>query len=381
MTLPSRVLFLVNDDQFFWSHRRPLAEAVRATGAVTAVATTPGPASRQIGAAGFEFIPVRFRRGNMNPARELATLVDVLRAYRRFRPQIAYHITFKPIVYGTLAARLTGVEAVVNAITGLGYVFTGTGARRAVLRPLAETGYRAALRWRRAWTLFQNPEDRQLFVSRRLAPVARSSVILGSGVDLQRFGASPLPSGPARILVACRMLWDKGIGDLVQAARVLRAQGLDFELVLAGMPDHENPASIPEETLTAWHEEGTVRWLGRSEDIAAEIGRSHIACLPSYREGLPLFLLEAAASARPLVATDVPGCREVTRNGENGLLVPPRAPDRLAAALATLIADRALCERMGVAGRRLAEEHFSTGRVVEQTLALLDSLRGSADAG
>ena len=373
---PARILFLVNDDRFFWSHRRPLAEAVRDTGAITAVATTPGPACGQIQAAGFEFIPVRFRRGSLNPARELVTCFDVLRAYRRFRPHLTYHITVKPIVYGSLAARLTGVEAAVNAITGLGYVFTSGGAKRALLRRAAEAGYRSALGWRRGWTIFQNPDDRALFVSTRLVPPARSSVILGSGVDLRRFTVSPGPPGPVRILVACRMLWDKGLGDLVEAARLLRTQGHRFELVLAGEVDPENPASIPRETLAAWNDEGIVSWLGRNDDIAAELKRSHIACLPSYREGIPLYLLEAAASGRPIVTTDVPGCREVVQDGVNGYLVPPQSPDRLAKALAALITDREQCERMGAAGRLLAEERFSTQRVIEQTLAVIRSVLG-----
>lgn len=372
---PRRVLFLVNDDRFFWRHRGPLARKVLETGAEVMVATWPGSLRGKIEAAGLKFHPVRFRRGNLNPLQEWLTFIDVLRAYRNFRPHLVHQITFKPIFYGSIAAGIAGIPAVVNAITGLGYVFAGNGVKRSLLRKIAEWGYRISLKRKKSRVIFQNNDDRTLFIARKLAHPSGANVILGSGVDPDRFRPRPEPKGIITILLASRMIWDKGVGDLIEAGRLLRRQGLEFEIVLAGTPDPANPTSIDEKQLQAWQREGAARWLGYREDISHLIAESHIVCLPTfYREGVPLVLLEAAASARPIVTTDMPGCREIVKDGVNGLLVPIKQPERLASSLKKMMTNTALRAEMGHNGREMVLKHFTTDVVVKQTLAVYEEL-------
>jgi len=378
ITRPKRVLFLVNDDRFFWSHRRPLADALLKSGTEVGIATTCGMAAPKIQAAGFSFVPVRFMRGNLNPVLEIPALLDVLRAYRQFRPDLVHQFTFKPILYGSWAAKRTGVRAVINTITGLGYAFVSDGWRRTLLRQVAIFGYRHAFKGNNQRVIFQNADDCSLFVNKGLVPSSRTTVICGSGVDVDRFVPHPEPPGPVTILMASRMLWDKGVGDLAEAARILSQQGLEFQIVLAGAPDPHNPASIPENKLVELQREGLLRWIGQHDDMPRLISASHVVCYPSYyREGLPLALIEAASSGRPVVATDVVGCRDVVIDGESGLLVPPKSPYLLAMALKRLIMDPGLRHSMGNRGRELALERFSLQRVIRQTLDLYEDLLGT----
>jgi glycosyltransferase involved in cell wall biosynthesis len=203
---------------------------------------------------------------------------------------------------------------------------------------------------------------------------AETILIRGAGVDLDRFSPEPEPEGPPVVVLVARMLWEKGIGVFVEAARMLRDRHSDARFWLVGAPDPGNPGSIPGPQLDAWQEEGVVQWLGHRTDIAEILARSSIVCLPSYREGLPKSLLEALAAGRPIVATDVPGCRETVKDGENGILVAPRDARSLAEALETLIRDKALRSRLGLKSRQLAEAEFGTARVSEATLALYHSM-------
>lgn len=369
---------MVTEDWAFVHHRQQIAQAVRAAGHELVVASPDGGRAGEIAGLGFPHHVVRFDRRNLNPFRDVVSTLDLVRLYRRLRPDLVHHFALKPIVHGTLAARLCGVKAVVNSVTGLGYVFSGTGGARRLLRHVTRGLFRLSLRSGRVRTIFQNQEDLDLFVRSGLVREPRSSLIRGSGVDTARLRPRPEPEGVPAILLASRMLWDKGIGELIEAGRALRAEGLHFRLLLAGTPDPRNPASIGEAQLRAWHEEGAAEWLGYRRDIPELLAASHVACLPSYREGLPLFLLEAAASGRPVVTTDVTGCREVVRHGETGLLVERGSIDGLAGALRGLLGDRELRERMGLVGRRLAEEHFSVQRVAGQTLELYRELTGGA---
>jgi glycosyltransferase involved in cell wall biosynthesis len=378
-----RLLYVVNDDRFFISHRLPLARGAAAAGYTVGVAAPPGSSEAAIREAGFDFFPVRFKRGSLNLLGELIPLRDLGRAHRAFRPHLVHHITFKPIVLGSWVARRQGVP-VVNTLTGLGYVFMDDGLKRRILRTIAEAGYRIALRGPRMRTIFQNPDDERLFAARGLLPREDARIVRGSGVDPERFRPCPEPGpevGPPVVLFAARMLWDKGLGELIEAARALRREGVAFRLLLAGSPDRSNPACVPEAQLRAWQTDGLAEWLGHHTDLPALLARTHIVCLPSYREGLPLSLIEAAAAGRPIVTTDVPGCREIVEDGVNGLRVPVGNAPALAAALRQLIGDAALRKAMGEAGRRLVLEHFTTRRVVEQTLAVYAELAGTPRVG
>lgn len=371
-----RVLYLVTEDWGFLKHRIMLAREAQRIGCEVHVASAQGAHGEEIRRQGFVYHPVRLSRRSLNPFGDAATFVDLVRLYRTVRPDIVHHVALRPIVWGTAAARVVGVPGVVNAVTGLGYVFIGDGAGRRALRLVSQGLFAASLRGRRVRTIFQNPDDRAFFVSRRLADEARCRIIRGSGVDVRRFAPSPLPAGPPVVLVATRLLWDKGIGELVEASRMLRARGVECRVRLAGRIDPGNPACIPEQQVRAWHDEGLIEWIGNRDDMPEQHARSSVSCLPSYREGLPLALLEGAACGRPVVTTDVPGCREVVAPGTSGLLVPVRDAGALAGALETLVTDRQLASRMGAVGREMVEAEFSVETMARRTFEVYESLLG-----
>jgi glycosyltransferase involved in cell wall biosynthesis len=358
---PPKLIYLVTEDWYFRSHRMPMARAARDAGFEVVVATRVNSAAdrQAIEAEGFRVVALDWTRGSRNPLRELMEMAAIARLYRHEKPAIVHHVAMKPVLEGGIAAWIADVPAIVNALTGLGAVFIGSGLVTRLLRPAIRVILRVALDHPRSRLVMQNPDDLDLMLRKDLVSPDRTVLIPGSGVDIARFAPSPEPSGPPTAALVARMLWDKGVGELVEAARILKQRGVPIRIRLAGPRDDHNPAAIPLATLEGWVREGIVEWSGEVKDIAALWRDTAIAVLPSYREGLPKSLLEAAASGRPMIATDVPGCREVVRHGVTGLLVPPRDPQALADALATLASDADLRQRYGAAARRLAEERFS----------------------
>lgn len=369
-----KLLFLVTEDWYFCSHRLPLARAARAAGYEVVVATRVGRHADAITAEGFKLIPIDLRRRSQNPLRELAAILEITGVYRRERPDLVHHVALKPVLYGSIAARLARVPAVVNALAGLGFVFASASLKARLLRPWVVGALRLLIDAEGSRLIVQNPDDRRMLVEGRVVASGRVRLIRGSGVDLRRFLPTAEPAGTPLVMLPGRLLRDKGVGEFVAAARLLKAQGVAARFVLVGDGDAENPAAIPDEEIEAWRDDGTVEWWGRCEDMPAVLARSHIVCLPSYREGLPKVLLEAAACARPLVATDVPGCREIVIDGRTGLLVPPRDAPALAAAIGRLLAGPALRAEMGRRGRELVAAEFSEERVAAQTLAVYREL-------
>jgi len=378
-----RILFVVAEDYYFLSHRLHLARACRDAGAQVHVATAVGRHGRDIEAEGFILHPVAFDRRGMNPLRETGTVRDLVRVMRDVRPDLAHLVALKPILYGALAARLAGGIRIVAAVAGMGYAFTGGGPKRALMRLFITLWYRLFLRGRRnVLAIVQNPDDRAEIVTQGLLDESQIYVVPGSGVDTARFAPKaqePVP--PLRILTHSRMLWDKGLGELATAAGILATRGVAAEILLAGEPDAMNPAAIPESVLRSWDGRNGMHWLGRREDIPELLASAHIACLPSYREGLPLSLIEAASAGLPLVATDVPGCREICRNGENGFLVPARDAAALADALERLVRDKELRTVMGQRSRELAVGIFSKEAVTAGTFAVYKRLLGDGWPG
>ncbi len=373
------ILFLVTDDWFFLIHRQALAEAAQAAGFQVLVATAPGPQVAKIKALGFVHYPLKMRRASRNPMREVVGFFDLVSLYRRLKPDIVHQVSIKPIIYGSLAARLAGVPAVVNAVTGLGFVFIAGGRLKKYLKNIIEMAYRVAGSHAPIRFLFENPDDRDHFLHRKIIPPEKAILILGSGVAVERFQPElqDSVSEPPVVLLAARMLWHKGIREFVEAAKILRSKGLQAEFWLAGMPDMSNPAAVPISRLLFWHRQGSVRWLGFQKDMPALYRRAAIVCLPTrYREGIPVTLLEAAACGKPLVATDMPGCREIVHSGKNGFLVPPGDEVVLAQALEKLLCDSALRYRFGVYGRALVEEQFSSSRVISETFSVYRELLG-----
>lgn len=324
-------------------------------------------------AAGIRVVALSWRRRGFRLWRELHALWVIWRTYREERPTVVHHVALKPIVYGSIAARLANVRAVVNAVAGLGFIFVSDRAVARWLRPLLRRGLRWALGGAMTRSLVQNPDDRELI---KALGVEEGNVVLipGSGIDERQFNASLPPPGPIVVAMVSRMLWDKGVAELVQAARMLRERGVEVTVRLFGAAGDDNPASIGERELRAWEGAGDVQWRGFEEDVGAIWRSSHIAVLPSYREGFPRALLEAAASGRPMVATDVPGCREIVRHGVTGLLVPVRDATALADAIERLATDRDARERFGNAARRMVEERFSESVVIAQHLTLYSDI-------
>lgn len=366
----------MTEDWCFWSHRLALARKARDAGYRVVVATCVDAHGERLRAEGFELHGLeRFNRGSTDPWDELRSVAELVALYRRVKPDITHHVAVKPVLYGAVAARLAGVPVSVNALTGLGWAFTQQGARARVIETAFSAAFRLSLSHPGFIVLFQNPDDRDQLVRLHAMRAEKTVLIRGSGVDT--VGIQPQPSpppGPVVIVLGARMLRDKGVGELVDAARILKQRGVACIVRLLGDPDPQNPSSFTEAELRAWRDEGVVEWNGATSTMTAELGRAHIACLPSYREGLPKFLLEAAAAGLPLVTTDVPGCREVVDDGNNGYLVAVRQAAPLADALERLIRDPDLRARMGAESRRRAEDEFSERRVIAETLALYERL-------
>ena len=369
-----RVLYLVTEDWYFVSHRLGLARAVRDAGCDVTVVTRTRDHADAIRREGFRLVSFLLPRSKLSFVSEFKSIVNLVRVYRQERPDLVHHVALKPSLYGSLAALLASVPAVVNAMTGLSFVFTAGHWLRGVLQPLVRITGRLLLSRANSRIIVQNPNDMETLETAGIIRRGRASLIRGSGVDLVEFPPQPDPEGVLTVAMVSRLLWNKGVGELVEASRILRGRGLKVRTLLIGMPDPENPTSISEEQLCEWHDDELVQWWGYRDSITDVWRQAHVAVLPSYREGLPKSLLEAASCARPIVATDVPGCREIVRPGENGILVPVRDARSLADALETLLRDRELRQAMGAKSRALVERLFHQDRVVSETLDVYESL-------
>jgi glycosyltransferase involved in cell wall biosynthesis len=373
----SRLLFLVNNPAFFLSHRLPLALAARDAGYDVHVATMDGPSVSEIRSHGLTHHVVRMSRSGMNPWAEAKTLWAFWRLLRALRPDLVHAVTIKPVLYGGIACRLARVPAFIAAISGLGYVFLQPSGAGGLLRRLALVLYRCALAGRNSRVIFQNTADRDVLVAAGAVRPEQAVMLRGSGVDLDRFTPQPWPEEPVTVCMASRLLRDKGVEEFAAAARLARERGAALRWRLAGSPDPGNPASIDLALVRGWESAGLLEYVGECTDVAVLYAQSHIVALPSYREGLPKSLIEAAACGRPVVTTDVPGCRDAVEPGVSGLLVPARDARALAEAVLRLAGDSSLRERMGAAGRALAERDFGLAGIVRAHLDLYAELTAS----
>ena len=370
-----RILFLITEDWYFWSHRLSIARAARDVGFEVLIATRVNQNKERIENEGFRLIPIGLERKSRNIFKEVLSIFEIVKIYHREKPDIVHHVAVKPVLYGSLAARLAGIPAVVNALAGLGFIFVAQGWKASVLRRLIVFAYRSAFSARNTIGIFQNPEDLKLFIDAGVVKSEKTVLIRGSGVDTSRFIHLSEPAGIPTVVLASRMLWDKGVGEFVETARILRKNGVKCRMILVGSPDEDNPASITEDTLRGWHAEGIVEWWGHKDDMPEVLSGAHIVALPTtYGEGVPKVLIEAASCGSPIVATDVPGCREIVRHNINGLLVPPHDSKALAEAIKKLIKNPELRTIMGVLGRQIVEAEFSEEIVVRQTMAVYEKI-------
>lgn len=364
-----RALFVEADAPSFLMHRIGTASALLRTGCEVHLAAPDAPEREAIEGRGYPFHPIDLSRGSTSPWAAASCVLALRSLYARLAPDLVHHVALKPVLYGTYAAHLARVPAIVNGITGLGYLFTEGSRRAALLRRVFVAIARPALARPNVHTLFENPDDLAAFSRLRLVGAGGGTVVHGTGVDTSEYRPAPEPPGTPVVILASRMLWDKGVGVFVEAARIVRARGLAARFLLVGVPDPENPRSVPAEQLQAWHDAGVVEWLGFRRDVPRLLASSAVVALPTmYREGVPRILIEAASCGRAAITTDSPGCRDVVRHGENGLLVPPGDAGALAEAVARLLGDGALRARMGARGRELVERTFAQEHVAAATL-------------
>jgi len=368
-----KVILFANTDWYLFNFRRSLALALQNEGYDVLLLSPAGDYGPRLRALGLRWQPLQMDRRSVNPLRETALLLRVAALLRHERPALLHSFTIKSAVYGSLAARMAGVPARINAVDGLGYVFASNDRKARVLRPAVRTLLRFALRGRNTRLILQNPDDKTAFERFRLVEPNRVKLIPGAGVDCTRFTPRAkrrrTAGEPVRILLAARLLWEKGIAEYAQAARILRAQGRRVRFLLAGTPDPGNPAAVPEATLREWVKEGVLEWLGHVGDMRELYASVDIVVLPSYyREGIPTSLTEGAACGLPLITTDMPGCREVVTDGEDGLLIPPRDAEALANAIARLLDSPELAARLGHAARAKALDVFDEQIIIRRTL-------------
>ena len=378
MDVSHRILLVANTGWYLYNFRGGLLRALVAGGhAVTVVCPADAYVSR-LQAAGAQWAEWRLERAGMNPRGEWAALCALGRIYRRERPDLVHHFTIKSILYGTWAARRAGVPCVVNSVTGLGHVFVSRRLAARLVRPWIRRWYVWALTAPGVQPVFQNADD--LAELSRHSPALARRVLMsnGSGVDLEHFApaaaAPQAAADPPCVLFVGRLLEEKGIREFVEAARLTRAQGCPARFVACGAPDAGNPSAIDAASLQRWTAEGLVEFPGHVDGIQQRLAEADVVVLPSYREGTPRVLIEAAAMGKPVIASDVPGCREVVAHGENGLLVPPRDAGALADAVRRVLADAPRRAAMGRAGRALAVARFDERQVVRQTQDVYEEL-------
>lgn len=382
-----KVLFVFNEAYFFFWHRLKLAQAVQAAGHEVHIAApadhvwAPDGFSVEIFKdLGFHFHPVPLARRGTNPFVDARTLVALFRLMRALSPDLVHFATIKPNLYGGIAARLARVKSVAYSVTGLGQVFIARGALAWVTRAYVSILLRVAFGHRNSRIIFLNPDDRDRLVAVGVADPARSRIISGEGVDLARHAPRDEPAGVPIVLLCARLIWEKGVGDFVEAARLLRNEGVQARFALVGETRPANPRSVPRSTIEGWVSEGVVEWWGYRSDIETVLAEGHVVCLPSkYGEGVPRILQEAAASGRAVVATNIPGCRDAVQDGVTGFLIPAGDVNALADRLRSLVTDDPLRRKLGQAGRRLAEAAFGQDEVVRATVRVYEETEWRAE--
>lgn len=366
-----RIILFANTDWYLYNFRLPLAERLRERGDEVILVSPPGPYGQKLRSLGFIWHEFDFARKGTNPFAELQTLNRLIALYKTIAPDLVHHFTIKCVLYGGMAARRLDIPNV-SAVTGMGHVFTTHTIKNFILRPFISAAYRYALK--RSQVIFQNPDDQEAFLSLKLVAGRQAHLIRGSGVNIARFTPtmSRLVTG-LNVLFVGRLLREKGVAEFVEAARIVRASHPDVHFQIAGEVDVGNPSSFEELQIQSWASQGNVVFLGQCSEMPVLLGSSAICVLPSYYgEGVPRSLIEAAATGLPLITTKMPGCREICRDGVNGILIAPRDANALAAAIIRLLDDAALRQTMGTRSRTIAVEEFGEESVIAETMKIYE---------
>ena len=374
---PKHLVYVITEDWFFASHFLDRAKAAVGKGYKVSVITRCRETAREFRQYGLAPINIEFSRRGLNPITELITIFQLRTILKRIRPDIVHNVALKPVVLGSLAAQFAGVQNIVNAPVGMGYVFTSEENRARILRPIVNALIRYSLGRQVRRVIIENNDDFNNLVAGGFAKKDSIALIKGAGVDTEKFDYKPEPDGQVRVIMVSRLLRDKGVQEFIDAAKLVKARESTVQFVLVGDVDDGNPTSLTAEQLTDLRKSRDVTWLGARTDISELLAASHVACLPSYREGLPKSLIEAASAGRPIVTTDVPGCREVVTHMVNGLLIQPRDVTALATAIEKLVNDPQLRQSMGKENRQKAESEYANEMIIAQTHGVYDSFSKS----
>lgn len=369
-----RVLFVISEDWAFISHRLHLADAAIKAGYEVGLLTRVTSYKDMLEARGIRLFHWDLNRGSLNVFGELFTILQAAKLFRHWQPDLIHAVAQKPILYAGIAGKLAYQCPRVSAMGGIGFIFSSQSTKARLLRPVISHLLSWAINGNNTRFILQNDDDIELLTKLGVAQAESVRRIMGSGVEIDIFKPSPLVKGTPMVILPARLLWDKGVGEFVRVAKRIKTKGIDARFVLVGDPDPQNSASIPEHQIQEWVHSGAIERWGRRDDMPDIYPQSLVVCLPSYREGLPKVLLEGVSCARPVVAFDVPGCREIVRDGINGFLVPFGDEAKLEEALIELIQYPKLCARMGKAGRKIVETEFSQKIIAAETFAVWDEV-------
>ncbi|MHA1539264.1 MAG: glycosyltransferase family 4 protein [Alphaproteobacteria bacterium] len=371
MSKKKKLLFFVAEDWYFYSHRFVLAAIAQKKGFDVVVATRVSTLQKEIEDAGLKLIPLNhFRRRSRNPITFLRGIFEIYKIYKTERPDIVHHVAMKPILFGSLAAKITRIPLRVNTIAGLGQIFTAEKGLLRILRPFVKFSLRLLINNKKNHIIFQNEDDKTAF---RFLKKAETHLIRGVGINTDYFQTLPDPQNK-RLIVAFvgRFLWHKGIRDFIVAAQLVKRNGLDVRMIMVGKTDEDSPSAIPLERIQQWDRQSLIEYWGYATDIREVWKQANVAVLPSFGEGLPKSLVEAAACGRPIIATDVPGCREVCIDGETGILVHPHFPRGIYEAILRLSENAALRKKFGANARKKVKESFDEVKILKQILEIYD---------
>lgn len=364
-----KIVLFANTDWFLFNFKRSLAEALRAQGHDVILVSPSGEYGHRLRELGFSWEPLHVSRSGINPFAEWLTIRQIQRLYQKLEPDIVHHFTIKCVIYGSFAARRAGIRRIVNSVTGLGFALLANTLKARLIRPVVLTLYRRALR--QTSVIFQNQDNLRTLLDYGVLKQSRVVVIPGDGINTSQFQPASRSPAPLVVLMMARLLYSKGVADFVEVARMVRRQMPDVRFWLAGSPDAGNPESIDGATLQAWQQDGAVEFLGQRSDVLALNQSAAVVVLPSIQgEGIPRALLEGGACGVPMVATDVPGSREVVVDGVCGYLVPPSCPRKLADVILALLRDESLRQRMGRSARERVEKVYSDHEVIAQTCSV-----------
>jgi len=363
-----KIVFVANTSWYLYNFRLSLLKEMVASGWKVFALAPHDKYSQYFEIHGISFVRLIISRRGINPLKELLTIWRIYIVYNRIQPDFIHHFTSKVAIYGSFAARLAGIKNVVSSITGLGYAFINKGILHFIVKAMYKVAFQGV-----SQVIFQNSNDKEMFLRYKLISPKKVYLVKGSGVNTEYFTSHVNDNrinGNITFALISRMLWDKGVGEFVEAAKSTKRSLPTVKFLLVGSPDYGNPNTVPEKYLEEQSSNGYIEWIGHVDDVKPFILKSDVVVLPSYREGLPKVLLEAASCGRAIVATDVPGCREIVEHGINGLLVPPKDVNSLAEAMFKLAKDPGLRLQMGQNGRKKVLREFDDKIVIKKTMEI-----------